>query len=284
MLQTCAIYRFLAAIVMALLVYQTPALADTVIKLKYIRDSDKRPVSQYYLLLHSKDPALELPDPVAVLLLFPGGGGLLGLEDDRLSVDAQNFLLRTRHLIAAEGPFAVAVADAASEFHNETIFPGGLRGQRTTAPHLEDIRRMIADLRQRFPGKKIWLVGNSRGTISAAHAAAELPVGQGAHGLVLTSPVTVKKPAQGALDDVRLAGVKVPTLILTHRSDKCAVTPPKKARSLKKKLTGTKQVKIKEMKGGSLKISPACKALGPHGFFGIEQKTIRTIGEFITRF
>jgi len=284
MLHLRAIRPFLTAIAMATLVCQAPAMADTVIKLKYIRDSDKRPVEQYYLLLHGKDPALELPDPVAVLLLFPGGGGRLGLQDDRLSINAQNVLIRTRHLIAAEGPFAVAVLDAASEFHNETIFPGGLRGQRTSAAHLEDIRRVIADLRNRFPGKKVWLVGNSRGTISAANAAAELPVGQGGHGLVLTSPVTVKQPARGALDDVRLGGIKVPTMILTHRSDKCAVTPPKNARKLKKKLTGTKQVKIKQMKGGSLRISAACKALGPHGFFGVELKTIRTIGEFITRF
>lgn len=284
MLHPSAIRPLLAALAMAMCVGQAPALADTVVQLKYIRDSNKRPVAQHYLLLHGKDPALELLDPVAVLLLFPGGGGGLGLQDDRLSVDAQNFLIRTRHLIAAEGPFAVAVIDAAPEFQNEAIFPGGLRGQRTSAAHLEDIRRVIADLRTRFPGKKIWLVGNDRGTISAANAAAELPVGQGAHGLVLTSPVTVKQPARGALDDVRLGGIKVPTLILTHRSDKCPVTPPKNARGLRKKLTGTKQIKLMEMKGGSLRISKACKALGPHGFFGIEQKTIRAIGEFITRF
>lgn len=276
--------RILAAILMAIFFGQAPVLADTVIKLKYIRDSDKRPVTQYYLLLHGKDPVLQLPDPVAVLLLFPGGHGRLDLADDRLSVDALDFPIRTRHLIAAEGPFAVAVLDAASEFKNDAIFPGGLLGQRTSNAYLEDVRRVIGDLRSRFPGKKIWLMGDSEGAIAAAHAAAELPIGQGAHGLVLTSPVTVKVPARSALGDVRLGGIKIPTLILTHRSDDCAATPPKAARGLKQKLTGNKQVAIKEMKGGSLRISEACKPLGPHGFFGIEQKTIRAIGEFITRF
>lgn len=274
----------LAAFAMAIFVGLAPAMADTVIKLKYIRDSDKRPVEQYYLLLHGKDPALALPDPVAVLLLFPGDGGRLGLEDDRFSVDAGNFLIRTRHLIAAEGPFAVAVMDAASEFHNETIFPGGLLGQRTSAAYLEDMRRVIVDLRSRFPGKKIWLVGDGRGAVAAAHAAAELTIGQGAHGLVLTSPVTVKQPARGAIDDVRLGAIKLPVLILTHRSDQCAITPPGNARRLKKRLTGTKQVNFQEMKGGSLRISPDCEPFGPHGFFGIEQKTVRAIGAFITRF
>ena len=99
----------------------------------------------------------------------------------------------------------------------------------------------------------------------------KIGLGYDAHRLVADRPLV-------------LGGIKVPTLILTHRSDKCAVTPPKGAHGLKKRLTGNKQVAIKQMKGGSLRISGACKALGPHGFFGIEQKTIRAIGEFITRF
>ncbi len=168
-----------------------PASADEVITLNYTRAAGGATVSQSYLLVHEGDPGLTIANPIATLLLFVGGGGRLRLSNQQLHIDAVNFLLRTRHLFAARGPFDVAVMDAASDFLNSGLFPKGLRGQRVSAQYLEDMQRVTSDLRARFPGLPIWAVGTSRGSIAAALVAAQLNRPQGPDGVVLTSSVTV---------------------------------------------------------------------------------------------
>lgn len=261
-----------------------PASADTAVKLKYIRDSNDRPVSQYYLLLHGGDARLRLPDPVAVLLLLPDGPGRLNLKYGGIEIDSHGFLVRTRHLLAAEGPYAVAVMDAASDYLNDAVFPAGLNGHRTSDAHFEDIHRVIADLRARFPRKKIWLVGAGRGSISAAQAVAEQAPGHGADGLILASPVIVKQPAHNWLGEVGLDVIKLPTMVMVHRADRCPATPRKTAKRMKQVLAAVSELKITTIKGGSMAISSDCGGLSAHGFFGVEQKAVREIANFINRF
>ena len=129
-----------------------PAVADEVVTLEYTRAAGGAAVSQSYILIHDGDPDIDLPSPVATLVLFAGGAGRLRIADEELGIDTANFLVRTRHHFAAQGKFNVAVMDAASDFLDNALFPIGLRGQRLSPQHLEDMQRVIADLRARFPG------------------------------------------------------------------------------------------------------------------------------------
>ena len=260
-----------------------PALADEVVTLQYERDAGGAVVSQSYILIHDGDPDIDLPSPVATVILFAGGSGRLRIADEELAIDTANFLVRTRHHFAAQGRFNVAVIDAASDFLDNAQFPRGLRGQRVSPQHLEDMRRVIADLRTRFSGLPVWVIGTSRGSISAAHAAAQLPAPVGPDGLVLTSSVTVPTPGQNSLDDVVLAGVQVPTLIVAHEKDACFVTPPGDSQDIADGLVNAPRVKVRLFDGGFTAISNACGALSEHGFFGIESRVVRRIGKWVLK-
>jgi hypothetical protein len=61
---------------------------------------------------------------------------------------------------------ATALVDSPSDYTGED----GLAGFRTSSEHAEDLGKVIADVRARVSGA-VWLVGTSRGTLSAANAA-----------------------------------------------------------------------------------------------------------------
>jgi len=233
-------------------------------------------------------------DPIAVLMLFPGGSGKLRLEPGDSNTGSANFVVRTRYQFAAEG-FVVAVIDAASDFlehsHGRRRTDGfrhrsGLRGHRfpSRPPSLLgdkykiDLQAVTDDLRIRFPGLPVWAVGTSRGTNSAAVAAAELD--NPPDGIVLTSSLTGPS-RDGDLDEVDLGKVEVPTLIVTNQDDECSATKPEDSKRLKKRFTMSPRVQVLIFKGGSTPLSDGCGGLSGHGFLGIEQKVIDAIARWI---
>jgi hypothetical protein len=255
--------------------------ADSVVTLDRSGDRDPvicattiDPVKQSYILT-------EVPDAIATLVMFTGGG-LLGAEDGQISINATNFLMRSRHLFASLG-FNVAVMDAATDF---LTCPYGFRGQRLTPEHLSDIEVVIDDLRARYPNQEVWVVGICRGTLSAAQAAAELSVeSSGPDGLVLLSTVTrlAPFPSNVTIFDVALQTITVPTLIATNKQDECWVTPPNDTKKIKDELTSVSKVHIKRFNGGFEPISSPCWSLSYHNYFGIEPKVVRNIAKWIKK-
>ncbi len=109
--------------------------------------------TQSYLLLY------DAPPPAAVAVLFPGGEGLLGLRVEGGTVKFRqhgNFLVRTRTLLR-DRQVAVAVVDSPSDQQRL----GMDDGFRTGRAHVADVAAVVKDLRQRFPGAKIFLIGTS---------------------------------------------------------------------------------------------------------------------------
>jgi len=230
----------------------------------------------------------------AVLLLFVGGDGTLGLTPNQVNTGSPNFLARNRNHFAAEG-FVVAVVDAASDFnqHNHplttepdgSVHGSGLRGHRLPArlhgdKHLADLVVIMNDLRTRYPGLPIWAVGTSRGTVSAAVTA--LWVSPPADGLVLTSTLTGPDASED-MHGLALEAVQAPVLIVTHRDDACPITRPEDSDALKQRFSASERVRVKRLDGGSTPISLPCDPLAPHGFFGIDQKAVDVITKWIRR-
>lgn len=170
--------------------------------------------------------------PKASVVLFAGGKGKIGLQADGAIKNAGNFLVKTRELFASHG-LLVAVYDAPSDRKGKD----GMSGYRISQDHAVDIAAVVKRLRELAP-VPVWLVGTSRGTISAANAAARFPPPAGPDGIVLTSTVVENgKRGQDSIHQVDLERIGVPTLVFHHKSDGCYVTPWATVKRLAKKFT-----------------------------------------------
>ncbi len=84
---------------------------------------------------------------------------------------------------------------------------------RDSDEHVADIAAAVTVVQQRFPGAKVWLLGLSNGSWSAAHAGAALQ--DKLAGVILMSV------AQGAFATRGFAGIRIPVLVVQHRRDAC---------------------------------------------------------------
>ncbi len=233
-----------------------------------VRTVPSRPgVTQSFLLVHPAER------PVATVVLFSGGNGRLGLGSGRLGPGA-NFLVRTRGRFAEHG-LLVAVVDAPSDR------PNGLDGFRASAAHADDVRAVLAALREEA-AVPVWLVGTSMGTVSAANAAARLTAG-GPDGVVLTSTVTRQgRERPESIGDVRLKDIRVPTLVVHHRQDACRATPYADTVGLLRDLSATPRRELLTFEGGATPQSGPCEPRAAHGFFGLDTEVVAAIARWIT--
>ena len=201
--------------------------------------------------------------PQAVAVLFPGGNGSIQLhmEGNEVRYASSNFLVRTRTIFAARA-VAAAVMDAPSDQ------PTGMSdGFRTGDAHISDIRAVVAELGKRFPGSPVFLVGTSRGTLSAAYAGRAL--GKDVAGTILTAAVyTGGRRAGPVLGGFNFAAIASPLLFVHHREDACRTTPYSEARRAADKYP------LISVTGGKPAESDPCEALSAHGFLGKEEETV----------
>lgn len=198
----------------------------------------------------------------AVAILFPGGAGKTDLdrESARVVLDRGNFLVRTRRLLAASG-IAAVVMDAPSDQ------PSGMDDFFRLGPaHAEDIGKVVTDLRKRFPGAPLFLVGTSRGTVSAAAAGRSL--GKSVDGVVLTATLFNASRTQPGLGGFDYASISSPLLFVHHVADGCAYTPYSGAKRL------AERYPLISVSGGPPPQSKPCDAMSQHGFLGREAETI----------
>lgn len=135
--------------------------------------------------------------PQAVALLYIGGGGRINArrEDGQVKFGARNFLPRSAAEFARNGILPV-VMDAPSD-QSEL-----LDSYRMGPEQSVDARAVVEELKRRYPGLPVYIVGTSRGTISGAYIGRDL--GAEVSGVVLTSTMF------GSHDLVSVSGGKPP--------------------------------------------------------------------------
>lgn len=212
----------------------------------------------------------DLPDSTVnmqtVAILFSGGGGYVGLLDQGIPQPGTNFLVRTRKLFVARG-IPVAVIDVPSNMHD--MSDGFRMGQR----HIADVASVADDLQKRFPGSRVFLIGTSRGTISASYAGAAL--GPRLAGVVLTSSVFNAARSGAGLSGFDFEKIKVPLLFVHHAEDGCHVTPYQTARTLSEKYP------LISVHGGKAPLSGPCEPFAAHGYYGKEEPTVNAIVDWM---
>ena len=210
-------------------------------------------------------------NPRAIALLFPGASGLVRLrqvKSGQIKFGSNNFLVRSRAEFIKRGIVTV-IMDAPSDHQSS----GMSDDFRMGANHLTDISAVVAVLEKRFPGLPIFLVGTSRGTISAAALGATL--GSPLAGVVLSStlfrPGRRSAEANLGLSQFDFGTIKIPVLFVHHVSDQCWVTPYSDVTRLANKYP------LVSVFGGNAPESGPCDPFSAHGYFGKESETVEEI-------
>lgn len=220
----------------------------------------------------------------AVLVLLAGGGGHLDLDAEGCARKLTgNSLVRSQALFQEAG-FVTVLVDAPSD-HTGT---DGLGGFRIAPEHAADLGKVIADVRQRFDAP-VWLVGTSRGAISAANAASRLSGVSAPDGVVLTSAlmegaIMNKEWVAHSVFDLPLEAITMPLLVIGHAEDSCSRSPPERMASITAR-SGALREQVVLMTGGTgkrgLPSVEACAGRTPHGFVGQEAEMVGHIQRFI---
>jgi pimeloyl-ACP methyl ester carboxylesterase len=207
----------------------------------------------------------------AVAILFPGGPGKTDLEREsaRPVLDRGNFLVRARRLFGTAG-IATAVVDAPSDQ------PGGMEDDfRLGNTHADDIGKVVTDLKTRFSGLPVFLVGTSRGTISAAAAGRRLA--KAVDGVVLTATLFLPALRRPGLSGFDFSTIPVPVLFVHHVNDGCTYTPYSSAKRLADRFP------LVSVSGGLPPQSKPCEAMSEHGFLGKEAETVDGIVKWMLK-
>lgn len=225
-----------------------------------------------------------LAQALAVLVLLPGGPGVLGLTPGGCASQLSgNFLLRSREMFHDHG-LTTVVLDAPDDFFG----PDGLGGHRITEGHANEIGDLIAHLK-RLGARTVWLLGHSRGALSAANAAARLAPAQAPDGLILTSPVTVGGQSRAkpwvaqTIDDVPVAQIRLPMLMLGHADDPCPRSPAEGINRIRARMSMARRHVLITHGGpdpGLIGID-ACAGRSRHGFLGGEREVVAAIAAFV---
>lgn len=209
----------------------------------------------------------------AAALLFTGGGGVINLrmEGGRPKFGTGNFLVRARREFIRDGVLPV-ILDAPSDHARE--MPDDFRAGEA---HRQDVRAVLAEVRKRYPGLPLFLVGTSRGTISVAYLAAALE--REVAGAVQTStlffgPGRVRPAVLSSFD---WSTIKVPLLFVHHADDSCGATPYLEARRLEQRFP------LVTVHGGKPPESPACEPQSQHGFYGKDAETVDAIAAWMLK-
>ena len=141
----------------------------------------------------------------ATVILLPGGAGSFG-KLVAGQPTGRNFLVRARDHFAEAG-LNVAVMNRPSDKH-DLDYP-----DRVSAEHLQDIKKLVDHVKA-DTGLPVWLVGTSRGTVSATAAAVKFGNTDLA-GIVLSSSVVSDRKV-GAVPTQDLAAIQIPVLVLRH--------------------------------------------------------------------
>ena len=219
-------------------------------------------VTQSFLIVEMGDAR-----PQAIALLYTGGGGRIDLhpEAGEVKFRAGNFLVRAAPDFARNGVLPV-VMDAPSD-QNE-LTDDYRFGRAQTA----DARAVIGELKRRFSELPIYLVGTSRGTISAAVLGREL--GAEIAGVVLTSTMFGSSNLRRQAPNLRgfdYGAIRVPLLFVHHREDGCEHTPYVSAAQL------ASRYPLISVSGGKPPESGPCAPYAAHGYFGRETETAAAI-------
>ncbi len=210
--------------------------------------------------------------PKRIVMLFPGDDGVMQIQHKGGGTWFKllgNYLIRIRARFVDAEDIAVSVDMPADQYccANDRF--------RLDEQHAADVGAIIAALATRFPGAEFYLVGTSRGTVSAAALGARL--GPKVAGVVLTSSVTAESRAGPGLSRFDFGTLKVPVLLVHHKFDSCHVTPYFAV----ERIAQQNHFPLVTVTGSEGAHGDDCQAFSHHGYAGRENQVAAAIMQWV---
>jgi len=201
----------------------------------------------------------------AVVLLFPGGGGVLKLQDDGSTTNFHTFV-RSKDLWAQYGIDAVLV---------DTPYDlgAGMRNSRSIRDHQQRILNVVTYYKEKL-NLPVWIFGHSMGTVSVAEF-----VNGGKEKESLIGGVIVAGTYRSATVD---SDVKIPVLAIHHVDDGCASTPFVTSERIIESRPKQSISQFIQIDGG-ISEGDACGSRAYHGFNQKESEFVKAAAQFILK-
>ena len=205
------------------------------------------------------------PNAKAVVLLFPGGGGMLRLQDDGSSTNFHTFV-RSKNLWAQYGIDAILV-DTPYDLGS------GMRNSRSIRNHQQRILNVVRYYKEKL-NLPMWIFGHSMGTVSVTEFA-----NGGKDQAALISGVIVAGTYRSASID---SDVIMPVQAIHHVDDGCASTPFSTSEGIIKNRPSKSPSQFVPMEGG-VSEGDVCGSKAYHGFNEKEPEFIKAAAQFIQK-
>ncbi|MBU3538335.1 alpha/beta hydrolase [Polynucleobacter sp. UK-Gri1-W3] len=201
----------------------------------------------------------------AVVLLFPGGGGVLNLQDDGSTTNGHTFV-RSKDLWAQYGIDSVLV---------DTPYDlgAGLRNSRSIRDHQQRILNVVTYYKEKL-NLPVWVFGHSMGTVSVTEF-----VNGGKEKEKLIAGVIVAGTYRSATVD---SDVTLPVLAIHHLNDSCGSTPLVSSERIIEGRSNKLTSQFIQIEGG-ISEGDVCGSRAYHGFNQKESEFVKSAAQFILK-
>ena len=206
-----------------------------------------------------------------IIVMFPGGTGEIDIEESGQIKSAKNFVVRSDDLWRDRG-YGIVLVDALDH--------QSMRGQRSSAAYAEVTKRII-EFAHSQANVPVWVLGTSQGSIAAMNAASHAG-GTQLTGLILTESVSIPGGSHETVFDAHPDDVRVPSLVVANVDDRCKVAPPTMAQSIAQSISHAPTT-VLTVSGGTQRTQDDCGSLTPHGYYGIEEKVVDGIVDWMQK-
>jgi hypothetical protein len=203
------------------------------------------------------------PNANAIVLLFPGGEGMMKLQDDGSTNNTHTFV-RSKNMWGQYGIDAVLVDTPYSLY-------AGPKNIRSFSDHQERILAVVQYYKDKYH-LPIWLFGHSMGTVSVTEFVNRAPEQES-----LIAGVIVAGTYQSVSLKER---VKIPVQAIHHAQDGCDSTRPYFSESLIKDRPKEFVAQFVKLDGG-VNVGNACGSAAYHGFNQIEGDFVGAAAKFM---
>lgn len=231
----------------------------------------KSPVVQRAILLKPSTPS------DTALLFYRGWSGIANIKTENDWKRNLNYLQNNTGLFSQAG-IALVVMDCPSD--ENSIAPGNTPlacndDYRSSLKHTDDVKKIMATIKEKYGITKFYIMGHSYGTISSKWLAKNL--GNEIQGSIHSAAMTHASPRNRAygysVESFDMSTLKAPVLNIHHGDDQCVHTPYST-------VTAYSKNNLVTVKGGE-GTGDVCGGTHLHSMGGREEETSKAVIKWI---